>query len=366
MKLSKLFVSSLATYISLYSSEVAPSTQNISAFVNPSKILSIKANINYLDKGIDIFGSIDSDKTNSFGHVGKLLGTDINLRYGFSKHISFLYNFSINRFDFIDSNLNNLNNELIARVNFYDVPNYIFDDFTIDFGLVRNSGNNVKIKDANTISKTINLKELSSMNNSLLYNGIDISNQIDPLTNKSTKPYLSLSNMSDNSFFIRAIWGNRFASSILNIFTSVKYTDISTNLKINPNKSQNIEYNKLLNKFKYKNIGRDEKTLGAGINFVKESENFIYDINYRYLQIFSRDINSDNNHNNIFSLNISYKANSSLLLFAGGDIMLNGYNGVIPYLFNQYSKDSFKRYGYIKLGLVYNFEIDDRFLYKNY
>jgi len=316
MKLSKLFVSFLVSYISLYSSEVTPSTQDISAFPNPINMLTVKTNLNYLDNDIDIFNDIDSGKTNNFGHIGKLFGADLNFRYGYSKHISFLYNFGINKFDYIDSSLNNTKNELIARVNIYDVPSYIFDLFTIDIGVSRNSGDSVDIKNTNAISK--------------------------------------ITDMSDNSFFIKAIWGNRFASSILNIFSSIKYTNISTTLNLKPKTDNNID------------LGRDEKTLGAGINFVTESQNFIYDINYRYLQIFSRGINSDNNHNNIFSLDISYKANSSLLLFAGGEIMLNGYNGIIPYLFNQYSKDSFKRYGYIKLGLVYNFEIDDRFLYKNY
>ena len=331
MKLSKKITIALITsHITLHASTITPSTQTISAFPNPKDLITIKANINYLDNDIDVFNDIDSSKTDNFGHIGKLFGADLNFRYGYLKHISFLYSFGINKFDYIDSSLNNTKNELIARVNIYDVPSYIFDLFTIDIGVSRNSGDSVDIKNIKTISKLTDISKQSNSN-------------------------IELSDMSDNSFFIKAIWGNRFASSILNIFSSIKYTNISTTLNLKPKTDDNID------------LGRDEKTLGAGINFVTESENFIYDINYRYLRVFSRGIsNTNENHNNIFGIDISYKANRSLLLYFGGNIMLNGYNGVIPYLFNQYSKDSFKRYGYIKLGLVYNFEIDDRFLYKNY
>ena len=330
MKLyKKLVITLFTTLITLHASTITPSTQTISAFPNPQNLITIKANIKYLDNDIDIFNDIGSSKRDNFGHIGKLFGADLNFRYGYSKHISFLYNFGINKFDYIDSSLNNTKNELIARVNIYDVPSYIFDLFTIDIGVSRNSGDSVDIKNTNAISK---ITDISKQNGS----------------------YLQLSDMSDNSFFIKAIWGNRFASSILNIFSSIKYTNISTTLNFKPKTDNNID------------LGRDEKTLGAGINFVTESENFIYDINYRYLRVFSRGIsNTNENHNNIFGLDISYKANRSLLLYFGGNIMLNGYNGVIPYLFNRYSKDSFDRYGFVKIGLVYNFKVDSDLLYRN-
>ncbi|MNN81568.1 hypothetical protein D3C81_1984060 [compost metagenome] len=42
--------------------------------------------------------------------------------------------------------------------------------------------------------------------------------------------------------------------------------------------------------------------------------------------------------------------------------MLHQFNGVIPYLYNKYTKNKYdKKYGYAKVGFVYNFDTSKLF-----
>ncbi len=332
----KLF-SALATIFLcglLSANDITPTTQKISAFAIPKDMITINANLNYLDNEIDIFHSITKDKDYSYGSLGKMDGFDLFVGYGFHKHISIFYNMKFTNVNYMDDKLSNIKNEIFARVNFYDVPNYIFDDFTIDIGLTRNGADTLSINNKKALSSIVAKTKL-------------------PIED-TLSPTIKISDLYDNSFFLRAIWGNKFSSSLINLYTGLRYSDIGTT--ISSNSSQSSRYSK--NQSHKIDAGRSEKSIYVGANFLIESENFIYDFDYHYLRLFSRD-GGDHNHNNIFDIKLAYKANRALLLYLGNTIMLNGFNGVIPYLYNKYTDDSFgSKYGYFKFGIVYNFAVN--------
>lgn len=268
--------------------------------------------------------------------------------------------------DYFDTALTNIHNEIFARVNFYDVPNYIFDVFTIDIGLIKDSSSNINVKDAKSfVSLTRSIKPslggISQSNGNLLYKGQVLANQIDPKTGQKIDAKYNISDLGDSSIYFRLLWGNRFSEALFNFYTGLKYNDITTQITPSPKNSANQLYNDFLKSFGKKiDLGRSEKSIFLGANFIFESKNFIYDFNYEYDRLFGRgSVVNNSDHNNIFDINIAYKANRTLLLYFGGKVMLNSYNNVIPYLYNRFTQDKFDdKYGYIKLGFVYNFDAD--------
>ncbi|MCH9814524.1 MAG: hypothetical protein K0U47_11355, partial [Epsilonproteobacteria bacterium] len=58
------------------------------------------------------------------------------------------------------------------------------------------------------------------------------------------------------------------------------------------------------------------------------------------------------------NLTFSKAINTKLLLYLGSKLYLHQYNGVIPYLYNEKTKDRFdQKFGYATIGFVYNFDL---------
>jgi len=68
------------------------------------------------------------------------------------------------------------------------------------------------------------------------------------------------------------------------------------------------------------------------------------------------------NSNHVLNLTISKVMSRQFLIFVGAKYYTHQYNGVIPYLYNDKSKNSFsQKFGFATLGLVYNFDFDMNF-----
>ena len=366
MKLSRKICSIFALASSLFASDITPQTNHITAFALPEDMITIDGRFNYLDNDFDIFHTISKNAKHDYGYIGALSGTDLTIGYGIHKHISIFYNIKASKMDYLNSTLTNIHNEIFTRINFYDVPSYIFDDFSLDLGLIRDSSDDLSIADANYFVYFTRLLKpglggISQANGNLLYKGEVLSNQIDPANGQHINAKYKIKDLANNSAYLRFLWGNRFSNALLNVYTGIKYSDISTTISPSPKSSQNTRYKQFLNSFgKEVDLGRSERSIFAGANFILETQNFIYDFNYEYDRVFDRgSLSEGSNHNNILDINIAYKANESILIYLGGRIMLNNYNNVIPYLFNRYTQEKFNdRYGYVNIGFVYNFSID--------
>jgi len=179
----------------------------------------------------------------------------------------------------------------------------MFNTFSTDLGLVYNSANELSISGSNLgISK--------------------------------------MSDLSDNSFYIRLLTGSKINSSILDFYLGLKHTTINTKL-------DSIKYN------------RNEVALNVGFQYTLELKEFLIETGYEYIRLFSRDIDNVKKSNNVFNLTLSRALNQELLIFIGIKYFSNQYNGIIPYLYNEKTRNGFnQKFGYSTIGFVYSFDLE--------
>ncbi len=283
---------SLTTF--LFAKDIASTTDNIRAFVLPKDAITVHGNFTQANSGLDVLNLNEKPASSDiYSAIGNSAGLDLGIAYGLHKHISLYYDFEALNINYAGEKLKNRKNELFARINFYDNPRNSFDDFSMDIGYIHNSS-----------------KELNPQ----------------------------LSDLSDNAYYFRLLLGSRFNASLLNLYTGFKYTSIDTTL------------------FK-KDISRNEKALTLGISHTMEFSKYVIDSKYEYIRLFDRDGGlSENKSNQIFNINLARIINENLLVFIGTTLMTNQYNGIIPYLYNTQTQSAFdKKYNYLKLGFVYNF-----------
>ncbi len=307
---------------------VTPTTLDVSAFTYPTDMASINVNYQNLSSSFDLFHlHKDRDEIEkSYGALGDATGVDIHLGYGVNRFFTILYNLDFLNIDYLDDKLKNRRNELVARVNFYDAPYYIMDAFSMDIGFINNSASDVGVghvaKDA-------------------IYSDLDSNTKVD------------LKDLSDNSYYLRFILGNRFHSSIFNLYAGISYTKIDTTIKRDLRNNLN-----LIIDTKKEDLDRTEKSLFLGLSYSTEFGNFILDKSIEYRRLYrSGKVSNENNSNLLINLNISRVTHKGLLIYIGGVMMFDNLNGVIPYAYNRYTQKQFDdKYGYLRLGFVYNFD----------
>ncbi len=281
---------------SLSQADIAATTQDIRAFVLPEDTLTIRASYNRANDAVDFLNLNDkADDGDIYSGLGDSSGVDFSLGYGAHQFLSLYYNFEALNIHYAGASVENRRNELFARINFYDTPHYSFDDFSLDVGYIRNTADN----------------------------------------------FNNLSDLSDNSYYMRLLLGSRFTSALLNFYGGFKYSSINT--------TQNAT-----------NLDRDERALMAGFSYTQEMSNYILDANYEYMRIFGRESAlGENKSNHLINLNLSRAFSENFLIFIGTRIMLNQFNGIIPYLYNTQTQSAFdKTYSLMKVGFVYNFDLD--------
>ncbi len=287
----------LLTSLSTFSyADIAATTQDIRAFVLPEDTLTVRASYNRANDAIDFLNLNDkADVGDIYSGIGDSSGVDFSLGYGAHQFLSLYYNFEALNIHYAGSSVENRRNELFARINFYDTPHYSFDDFSLDVGYIRNSADD----------------------------------------------FNNLSDLSDDSYYMRLLLGSRFTTALLNFYTGFKYSSIST--------TQNAT-----------NLDRDERALMVGLSYTQEFSNYILDANYEYMRMFDREnALADNKSNHLINLNLSRAISNNFLIFIGTKIMLNQFNGIIPYLYNTQTQSAFdKTYSLMKIGFVYNFDLN--------
>jgi len=285
----------LTSLTSLSHADISATTQDIRAFVLPEDTLSVQASYNRANDAIDFLNLNDeADSGDVYSGLDDSAGLDFSLAYGAHQFVSLYYNFEALNIHYAGSSVENRKNELFARVNFYDTPHYAFDDLSLDLGYIRNSADD----------------------------------------------FNNLSDLSDNSYYMRLLFGSKFTSSLLNFYGGFKYSSITTTLNAT-------------------NLDRNERALMAGISYTQEMSNYILDANYEYMRMFGRESGlGDNKSNHVINLNLSRPFSEDFLIFIGTKIMLNQFNGLIPYLYNTQTQSAFdKTYSLMKIGFVYNFDL---------
>ena len=288
----------------LYSAEISATSQIIRSYPLPAESGYVKSELNIISKDLDLF-NIRGDKVGSaseHGSIGDLNGLNLQAGIGLYEHISVIYDAQFLRVDYAGESLKNNKHELFTKLNIYQNPHAMFDTISSDIGLIHNSADDLSITGSSLgISK--------------------------------------MDDMSDSSLYVRLLAGSKIRSSILDFYLGFKYTTIDGRIDTTT-------------------YDRNEVALNTGLQYTLELGSFLIEAGYEYLRLFSRDIDSGENSNHILNLTFSKAINTKLLLYLGSKLYLHQYNGVIPYLYNEKTKDRFdQKFGYATIGFVYNFDL---------
>jgi len=279
--------------------DVALTSQNIRSYPLTEKRVAIKAGYS----GFDLF-SLQDDKDGTaavHGTLGDLQSIDITLGYGLYEQVSLFYDFSYKNIDYAGTSLKNQKHEIFTKLNIYYNPSSIFDTYSADIGFIYNSADDLSITGSS----------------------LGISQMTD---------------LSDSSFYLRFITGSKIKSSILDFYLGIKYSSINTKIDA-------ISYN------------RNEIALNGGFEYTIELGSYIIETGYEYIRLFNRDISNIESSNHILNLTLSKVLSQKLLFYVGSKYFIHQYNGVIPYFYNERTKDKFdQKFGYLNVGFVYNFD----------
>jgi hypothetical protein len=364
--LSSLILLSLGS--ASYATEQALTTTDIRSFPLEKGHIGVRASYNRINDEIDILDIKQKElgSTANFGTIGDSSGIDLSLAYGAGEFYSLFYNYERLNLHYIDSVLHNNKNDIYLKVNIYQNPTNFFETLSADIGFVRNSSGALNIKEnkqLNTMIQKVNpIPGLSINGSEIKYKGSSII-FLDPKTNKAVSPFVRIGDLSDNSLYLRLLTGFNYETNIFDLYAGLKYTSINTKITIEPQNVNTLQ--DILRKKGYEpvDLSRNEKIFSLGFNYTVEFSSFIFDLNYEYLNIWGRNAaikKTQDNH--IVNSALSYIVNKNMLVFIGGKLMLHQFNGVIPYLYNKYTKNKYtKKYGYAKVGIVYNFDTSKLF-----
>jgi hypothetical protein len=294
----------LLSYIN--ATDVSLTSQNIRSYPLSKDKLGIKANYSIVDNKLDIFNIRDSKvgTATDHGSLGDLDALNFTLSYGLYEHISLFYDLSLENIDYAGETLKNRKHEVFTKLNIYHNPSSIIDTYSSDIGIIHNSAS-----------------DLSIANSSLAIS--------------------KMTDLSDSSFYIRFLAGSKIKSSILDFYIGLKYTSINT-------KIDNLSYD------------RKEAALNGGFQYTIELGNYLIETGYEYIKLFSRHVDNVDSSNHIFNLTLSRSFSQKFLLFIGSKYYIHQYNGVIPYLYNDRTKDKFsQKFGYATVGFIYNFDMSE-------
>lgn len=285
--------------------DVSLTSQNIRSYPLPIERTSINIGYKIVSKNMDLFNIRDEKvgSASTHGSIGDLNSLDLTFAYGLYEHISIFYNFEYQNSDYASEQLKNKKHDLFAKLNIYQNPSAMMDTFSTDIGFIYNSANDLSISGSNLgISK--------------------------------------MTDMSDSSFYMRFLLGSKIKSSILDFYLGLKYTTINSTLNA-------ISYD------------RNEIALNAGFQYTLELGSFLVETGYEYIRLFNRSTDNIEKSNHIINLTLSKALSQKLLLYVGSKFYLNQYNGIIPYLYNEKTKNEFdQKFGYVTFGLVYNFDFN--------
>jgi len=330
---------------------------NLHAFLPKVDSTQISVTFQKVNETIDIFNIKESEfssSTKNFDSLGDMEGLDLNLGYTFNNQ--WYLNLDLNKKDiqYSSTTLTNKNLDIYLRYQVYEDLNKAF---AIDVGYETNRADDTYMRSLDVINQGI--KNIFSYGNlhvskkNDVYSLVSENGQTLKLKNK---PYISMINTKDNSFYLRLIGSLKGESWLLDTYLGY------TNVKIRNEIDSSIlhEDNYLLQQAS-RNIDLVQKrtddmiSLGFGVTY-QIYTNWYTELNYQYNRIFRTKSLDETNMNHIFDLNFIYEVNSNTSLYIGGKLMTNQFNGEIPYLYGEYTDTSFDhKYGFANIGFNYNF-----------
>lgn len=346
-------------FLSLFT--FAFSAQNYPYFVNdkhgflPNNKLDLYFQSLQMNDTVDLL-NLKEDELNGSSlndsAIGDMNGYEAGLRYKIDDKSLFSIKYQNANVDYGFGSLDNQKIDMFYRRNF------VSNLFALDFGFTQNKAKDMKITDI----EIINSKFISKFNAKIVEeNGILAVNEYKVINTEDINeevaiygdPFLSINDMEDNSFYIRALRSfisDGFFST--DFFVAYYYTKIDSRLDSSffdePGMEDIIDVKT--------NLARDEHKLNIGLNHSWFINKWFMDITYEFDFIKRDDFLSENNTNFKLSGSLGYKIYNNMIFYMGAKVMTNQFAGEIPYLYNKYTQSSFdKKYGWAKAGLLLKF-----------
>jgi len=333
---------------------------NLHAFLPQSGKVNINAGFELVNDTVDILNIKESELgSNSSGvnSIGDMKG--INLNVGYTINDKWYTNMTLNQkeLQYSGTTLKNQNLDIYLRYQFYQSQDL---SFAIDGGYKMNIASDSYVNDLHTINKIlkniapnkkISLSQTGSKQ-TLVYQGDDGSIKTIDLKNRA---YLAIVDTKDKGLYGRAIVSVKKDKWLFDAYGSYAEVDIENRTDSSIIHEDNADLQQELG-----DIGLSQKRvdgiLSSGINFGYYFDKWYPEFNYQYNYIFRIAGLKKNTVNHIFNLNVSYIVNQNTGVYLGAKLMLNQFNGKIPYLYEKYSESSFShKYGYLNAGLLYKF-----------
>ena len=330
----------------------------ISLYPLAEKKIKIKVNYNRINDTIDVLNIKEKELGSAnVGTIGDASGFDLSLGYGIAHQSALYYNFEYLSVNYGDTKLKNKKHDIFTKINLSHYINNLIYAFSIDLGLTYNSADDLDLRSISLLNSMIQ-KIRPGTNIEFDGNGITYKDSALYIFDQNgfIVPFIKIANMSDLSFYLRTVGAIEFQNSALHLYAGIKTTSIDSKITLEPSNVDLIA--SALEEFGDINLKRDEKTIFTGFNYAHSYNDFLFEAGYEYLKIFGRDSKlNEINDNHIFKGAISKQIDDNFRVFIAGKAMLHQFNGVIPYLYNEYTKHKYdKKYGYAKVGFIYTFD----------
>jgi hypothetical protein len=333
----------------------------------------LKLGMQKINDQIDIFNIKASEinqNTDNYDHIGDMQGFSARVNYTLGQDYTVKFNLDQKDIDYLSQTLTNNHLNVSLEKKIFDHENFTFG---VMGGYEYNRANDFKIKDLGTINYLIDKfypaydVDISKVGDkywaTMIERGAITTILEKPL---SVSPYGKLQNAQDQAFFIGATIDPKIENLPfdLQLFTSLKQIKIEKSYVTSLTEETDATILAYMNDHNLSDrfdLSRTDRMLALGFSIDYDfndlfSVEFKYQINRMFRDAALEDDNEETNYNHIVDIEFDYALNEKWSLYLSGTAMSNQFNGVIPYLYDQYTNSTFDhKYGWAEVGLIYSF-----------
>lgn len=335
------------------------------AMTLPKNKIELSLDYMSINDALDIFDVRDNEFSDNSSidsaRLGDLQGIRLWLNYGLFPKTMLTAGVAYKDIDYASTSLNITSLDLSLRQMLidYEYPILPFA-ITMDLGVHANIGKDLNFTSDTDINRMID--RLTDQNVSVKINDQYVwihrktdSSEISLGVPREGKPSpnVSIEQMQDVSPFIRLTAGEMFKNIFPNVILEYGHTFIESRID-----SSLLAYFPGVMKASIPDLpmdlDREENYLKIGANLLaKLPLNFMACLEYNYLKLF-RDSNLDYiDYNQIVDADLFYRLTDRTTLNVGGSFCERQLNGILPFLYNEYTQTTFDhKYGVVRFGVT--------------
>lgn len=358
--MKKLLLLLILGETAIYAENISYRQNSLHAFLPKPNTLHLNGGFEQVNDTLDVLNIKESEfgsNTENFDSLGDMQGFNLNLGYTFNDKWYMNVKFNQKDLKYSDTTLINQNFDLYLRYQIYQDENVAF---AIDGGYIMNIAKDTYINSLKTINdglqdiapdKEITISQTDNKH-TLVYRGDDGSIKTVDLKNK---PYIAIVDTEDKSLYTRAIVSVKKGEWLFDAYGGYSETSIKNKTDSSIQHEDDTDLQQELENISFAKTRTDGMLFG-GLGLGYQWDQWYGEVTYQYNHLLRVDCLSETNMNHIFNININYLITEKLALYMGGKLMLNQFNGEIPYLYTEYTDTSFDhKYGFLNLGISYQF-----------